>query len=68
MKEKRVDVLLSVASFLHLMFLGFAGSLAAEVIKSQQSDLILFLSSFFTLILAFILAYIYSQLFFLTKH
>ena len=67
MKEKRVDVLLSVASFLHLVFLGFAGSLVAELFNDHQNEAILFWRSLFALVFAFSLVYIYSEVFMLTK-
>lgn len=67
MKEKRVDVYLASASFFQLIFLGFGGTFAAELIKNQPSDSILLMSSLFAFILTFIIAYIYTQVFYLTK-
>lgn len=67
MKENRVTVWLSVASFLQFMFLGFAGSFVSEVIKSHSDNTILFWSSFFSLILAIIILYIYMEVFSMTK-
>ncbi len=68
MKEKRVDVLLSLASFLQLMFLGFAGSLVAELIKSQQNNITIFWSSLAALILTISIMYVYSEVLFITKY
>lgn len=68
MREKRVDVLVSVASFLHLMFLGFAGALVAELVKDQKDDIIVFWSSFFASLLTCFIIYIYSELFLMTKY
>ena len=59
--------MLSLVTFVQLMFLGFAGSFVAEVIKSRQDDAILFWSSFFSLILAIVILYIYIDIFSKTK-
>ena len=67
MKDNRVDVYLAAVSFCQLMFLGFGGAFAGELTKNQPSDLILLFSSLFVLILTIVIAFIYSQVFFLTK-
>lgn len=67
MKENRVTVWLSVASFLQFMFLGFAGSFVAEVIKPQSDNTIVFWSSFFSFILAILILYIYLEVFSMTR-
>lgn len=65
MKEKRIDVYLSAV--FQLMFLGFGSSFAVDLIKSESSDSILFLSSLFALILMVIIGYLYAQVFSLSR-
>lgn len=67
MKEKRVDMLLSIASFLQLMFLGFAGSFAAELLNDQKNEAILFLTSLAALILIISIVYLYTEIAFITR-
>jgi hypothetical protein len=67
MKEKRVDVLLSVASFIQLLFLGFGGAFVSELIKDKSEEGILYWSSFFALIFLICIIYLYSEVLFITK-
>ena len=67
MREKRVDVLISIVSFLQLLFIGFGGAFVNELIQDQSNSTIIYWSSFFTLVLGIIIAYVYSEVYFMTK-
>ncbi len=67
MKEKRIDVLLSVVAFIQFLFLGFGGAFINELIKNQSDTTILYWSSFFTLIFLISIIYLYLEVLFLTK-
>jgi len=67
MKESRVNVWLSVGSFLQFMFLGFSGSFVTEIVKTQSDDTILYWSSFFAFILSILILYIYFEVFSMTS-
>jgi len=59
MKKARITVLLSLVTFLELMFLGFGGSFISEMIKDDANEMILFWSSFWSAILVIQILYIY---------
>jgi hypothetical protein len=63
MKEKRIDILLSIASLFHLILLGSSGSFAAEAMSDHPDERIIFVTSLSALITVIIIIFIYLQTF-----
>lgn len=63
MFKDRLSVILSFLSFVQLMFIGFGGSFAVEIVKEESNETILFLSSMITLILGVVITYLYTEAF-----
>jgi hypothetical protein len=67
MKEKRVDILLAIASFFQLIFLGSSGSFAAEAMSDNPDEKIIFVTSLSALITMTVIIFVYLQTFSLTS-
>lgn len=67
MHKERLSVILSFLGFMQLMFIGFGGSFAVEVVKDKSSENVIFLSSLATLILAIIITCLYVEAYSMTR-
>lgn len=67
MLKNRLSVILSFLGFVQLMFIGFGGSFAIEIVKDQSNEAILFWSSLASLVLAIMITYLYVVAFALTN-
>jgi hypothetical protein len=63
MKEKRVDILLSILSLLHLVLIGISGSFSIEFFSDQPREAVLFTTSFLTVLFVILITYLYSLAF-----
>ncbi len=68
MFKERVTVVVSVAQFAQLVFIGFGGSFVTELIKEDPNPSVLFWSSMFSLVLGVFIGYLYAEAFALTRN
>jgi hypothetical protein len=67
MKEKEIDVCLSLASLLHLLVLGFGGAFAAELVSKYPREEVIFFGSMITIVIGLICFQLYLYLFNIVK-
>lgn len=64
MYEKKIDIILSILSLLHLIFPAVSGTFAVEFMKNKPDGAVLFVTSFVTVNTSLGYSYFYTPVFF----